>query len=74
MNRWIWMSLFAAGVAAAVLVRKRAADGRRSRSMAAKRSPSDEALDARLAEEIDESFPASDPPSHTPVIGPSLAH
>jgi hypothetical protein len=34
-----------------------------------------EALDRRddqLTEELDESFPASDPPSHTPTMGSSV--
>jgi len=30
--------------------------------------------DDRVTEESDESFPASDPPSHTPTIGSSIPH
>lgn len=32
------------------------------------------ARDDRITEESDESFPASDPPSHTPTIGSRIPH
>jgi hypothetical protein len=68
MKRVIWVA--AAGVTAFVVARELARLGaRRVRD----RRPHPELVDERLTEQLEESFPASDPPAHIATTG-SLAH
>jgi hypothetical protein len=63
---WKWTAL--AGASAAVLVYVSV----RQRVSMLREMMSHE--DERVTEALEESFPASDPPSQTPTIGPQLAH
>lgn len=60
-----WMAL--AGVAGAILV---------YRAVSQRVAILHQALteDEMLTSELEDSFPASDPPSHTPVLGSQVAH
>jgi hypothetical protein len=67
-NRAIWFVL--TGLAAFIVARQasRLGAGRGRKELAGRRA----AADAKVTEELEETFPASDPPSHTATSG-SLA-